>query len=158
MGQDRRATGDDVRACPKSGYDTAMNRLTALIPPAQRQMATYAFAGLVTAVAHYALLIGLVELFSVNAVVASLAGFTLGAGVSYTLNRWLTFDATRTHAEATWRFGVIAFGGFVLTGLLMSLFVTRLGLPYFPMQIVTTLLVMIFSFLGHKYWSFAEGR
>lgn len=135
-----------------------MNRLLALIPPAQRQMATYAFAGVVTAVAHYALLIGLVELFQVNAVAASLAGFAVGAAVSYTLNRWLTFDATRSHAEATWRFAVIAFGGFLLTGLLMSLFVTRWSLPYFPMQIVTTLCVMVFSFVGHKYWSFAEGR
>lgn len=134
------------------------NRLLALIPPAQRQMASYAFAGLVTAVAHYALMIGLVQVFAVNAVVASLAGFTLGAGVSYSLNRWLTFDATRSHAQATWRFAVIALGGFVLTGLLMSLFVTRLGLHYLPMQVVTTLLVMVFSFLGHKYWSFAEGR
>lgn len=135
-----------------------MNRLLALIPPAQRQMATYAFAGVVTAAAHYALLIGLVELFQVNAVAASLAGFAVGAAVSYTLNRWLTFDATRSHAEATWRFAVIAFGGFLLTGLLMSLFVTRWSLPYFPMQIVTTLCVMVFSFVGHKYWSFAEGR
>jgi putative flippase GtrA len=135
-----------------------MKRLLALIPPAQRQMATYAFAGGVTAIAHYALLIGLVELFSVNAVAGSLAGFTLGAGVSYMLNRWLTFDATRSHAQATWRFAVIAFGGFVLTGLAMSLFVTRWSLPYVPMQIVTTLLVMVFSFVGHKYWSFAERR
>lgn len=135
-----------------------MNRLLTFIPPARRQMATYAFAGVVTAIAHYALMIGLVEVFSVNAVAASLAGFTVGAAVSYSLNRWLTFDATRTHAEATWRFALIAFGGFVLTGLLMSLFVTKLGLPYLPMQVVTTLCVMVFSFMGHKYWSFAEGQ
>lgn len=133
-----------------------MKRLLSPVPPAQRQMATYAFAGGVTAVVHYALLIGLVEIFGVDAVWASLAGFAVGAVVSYTLNRWLTFDSTRDHGGATWRFGVIALGGFVLTGVLMGLFVTRWHLPYLPMQLVTTLLVMAFSFIGHKYWSFAE--
>lgn len=133
-------------------------RLLALLSPARRQFASYALAGVATAVVHYTVLIGLVEVFGTGPVPASLAGFAVGGIVSYTLNRWLTFDATRTHAQATWRFGLIAFGGFVLTGLLMSLFVTRLGLPYLPMQLVTTLCVMVFSFLGHKYWSFAEGR
>ncbi len=135
-----------------------MNRLIALIPPARRQFVTFAMTGVATAVVHYGLLILLVERFSVGAVAASLAGYALGGVVSYLLNRWLTFDATRTHAEATWRFAVIAFGGFLLTGVLMSLFVTQAGLPYLPMQVITTLCVMVFSFMGHKYWSFAEGR
>lgn len=121
-----------------------------------RQLVTYVFAGGVTAVAHYGLLIGLVELGGVDPVPATLAGFVLGAVVSYTLNRWLTFDATHSHAQATWRFALIALGGFVLTGILMHLFVARLGLPYLPMQLVTTGIVMVFSFLGHKFFSFAD--
>jgi putative flippase GtrA len=80
----------------------------------------------------------------------------LGAVVSYTLNRWMTFEATRSHAQATWRFALIAAGGFLLTGLLMHVFVARLGLPYLPMQFVTTGIVMVFSFLGHKFFSFAD--
>jgi putative flippase GtrA len=127
-------------------------------PRQSRQLLAYVFAGGVTAVAHYALLIGLVELGRVDPVPATLAGFALGAVVSYTLNRWLTFDATHTHGQATWRFGLIAAGGFVLTGMLMHLFVARVGLPYLPMQIVTTLIVMVFSFLGHKFFSFADRK
>ena len=76
--------------------------------------------------------------------------------VSYSLNRWLTFEATRSHGEASWRFGLIAFGGFLLTGILMHLFVKVAGLPYLPMQVVTTLIVMIFTFGGHKFFSFAD--
>ena len=121
-----------------------------------RQLLAYVFSGGVTAVAHYALLIGLVELAKVDPVPATLAGFVLGAVVSYTLNRRLTFDATRSHAQATWRFALIAAGGFVLTGVLMHLFVARAGLPYLPMQLVTTGIVMVFSFLGHKFFSFAD--
>lgn len=125
-------------------------------PRQARQLVTYVFAGGLTAVAHYGVLIGLVELAGVDPVAATLAGFIVGAVVSYLLNRWLTFDATRSHAQATWRFALIAAGGFVLTGILMHLFVARLGLPYLPMQFVTTGIVMVFSFLGHKFFSFAD--
>lgn len=121
-----------------------------------RQFASYGVVGLAAAVAHYGALIGLVELGGAAPVPATLAGFVLGAIVSYALNRWLTFDATRTHAEAGWRFALVAFGGFVLTGALMHLFVTRAGLPYLPMQLVTTLIVMVFTFGGHKVFSFAD--
>lgn len=121
-----------------------------------RQLLAYVFAGGLTAVAHYGVLVGLVELARVDPVPATLAGFIVGALVSYTLNRWMTFDATRGHVEAGWRFAVIAAGGFVLTGILMHVFVSRAGLPYLPMQIVTTGVVMVFSFLGHKFFSFAD--
>lgn len=121
-----------------------------------RQLAAYVVAGGLTAIAHYGVLIGLVELAAADPVPATLAGFVIGALVSYTLNRWMTFDATRNHAQAGWRFALIAAGGFVLTGILMHLFVTRAGLPYLPMQIVTTGVVMVFSFLGHKFFSFAD--
>lgn len=121
-----------------------------------RQLIAYVVAGGLTAVAHYGVLIGLVEFGHVDPVPATLAGFIVGAVVSYALNRWMTFDATRGHVEAGWRFAVIAAGGFVLTGILMHLFVSRAGLPYLPMQIVTTGVVMVFSFLGHKFFSFAD--
>lgn len=123
-----------------------------------RQLVSYVFAGGLTAVAHYAVLIGLVEFGRVDPVPATLAGFVVGAVVSYSLNRWLTFDATHSHAQATWRFALIAAGGFALTGVLMHLFVTRAGLPYLPMQLVTTGIVMVFSFLGHKFFSFADRK
>jgi putative flippase GtrA len=121
-----------------------------------RQFAAYGLSGLAAAVAHYGALIGLVELGGVTPVPATLAGFVAGAVVSYGFNRWLTFEATRSHAEAGWRFGLIAAGGFVLTGILMHIFVAKAGLPYLPMQFVTTGIVMAFSFLGHKFFSFAD--
>lgn len=126
------------------------------LPRQSRQLMAYVLAGGLTAVAHYGVLVGLVELARVDPVPATLAGFVVGAVVSYALNRWMTFEATRSHAQASWRFGLIAIGGFGLTWMLMHLFVTRLSLPYLPMQFVTTGFVMVFSFLGHKFFSFAD--
>jgi putative flippase GtrA len=122
------------------------------------QIMSYGWIGLVTAFAHYGVLVGLVEYGGFRPVPATLAGYLVGAGVSYTLNRHFTFATSRTHLEAGWRFLGIAGLGFVATWGLMTVFVDRLGWPYLPMQIVTTLLVMAISFTGHKFWSFAEKR
>jgi putative flippase GtrA len=122
------------------------------------QLVSFGWIGIVTAVAHYGVLVGLVELGGVRPVPATLAGYLVGAVVSYTLNRRYTFATERSHVAAGWRFLAIAGLGFVATWGLMTLFVDRLGWPYLPMQIVTTLLVMVVSFTGHKFWSFAEKR
>lgn len=124
----------------------------------KRQMSAFAGAGVFAAIAHYGVLVCAVELFGIDAVIASLTGFVAGGIVSYALNRRMTFTATRSHVEAGWRFALVAFGGFLMTGALMGLFVKQLSWPYFPAQISTTLLVMVFTFSAHKYWSFGEGR
>jgi putative flippase GtrA len=122
-----------------------------------RQLASYGGAGVLAAIAHYSVLIGLVELIKADAVLASLTGFVAGGIVSYIANRAMTFEATRSHAEASWRFALVAFGGFLITGALMHGFVKIAGLPYLPAQVLTTLIVMVFTYTAHKRWSFREG-
>jgi putative flippase GtrA len=39
----------------------------------------------------------------------------------------------------------------------MHLFVDRLGAPYLPAQLVTTGLVLVWSFLANKVWTFRAG-
>jgi putative flippase GtrA len=48
----------------------------------------------------------------------------------------------------------VAAVGFAITYGVMHLLVERLALPYLPAQIATTLVVLVWSFLAHKYWSF----
>lgn len=122
------------------------------------QIASFGWTGIVTALVHYGLLVGLVELAGVGPVPATLAGYGAGAAVSYALNRRFTFTSERSHGAALWRFLAVAGMGFCATWGLMHLFVERWGLPYLPLQIVTTLLVMAISFTGHKFWSFGEKR
>ena len=74
--------------------------------------------------------------------------------VSYVLNRRHTYRSDRPHDQAGWRFAVVAGVGFVLTLGLMTLFVDRWALPYFPAQIVTTGIVLLWSFFAHKFWTF----
>lgn len=106
------------------------------------------------AAAHYSALIGLVELARWRAVPATLAGYVVGGLVSYVLSRRHVFESARSHGEAGGRFALVAGVGFLLTYGAMHLMVDRFGAPYLPAQIVTTGLVMGWSFLAHKLWTF----
>jgi putative flippase GtrA len=122
-----------------------------------RQLAAFFGVGLVAAVAHYSVLIGFVEAGGIDPVPATLWGYVAGGAVSYGLNRRLTYASDRPHAEAGWRFAVVAGIGFLLTGGFMHAFTRWLGAPYLPAQLVTTGLVLVWSFLAHKLWTFRGG-
>jgi len=120
-----------------------------------RQFAAFFGVGLAAALAHYGLLILLVEAGGSHPVPATLVGYVAGGSVSYGLNRRHTYKSSRPHREATWRFALVAFVGFLLTWLLMHVLVEWLGGPYLPAQIMTTGVVMMWSFMAHKIWTFA---
>ncbi|WP_051956172.1 GtrA family protein [Beijerinckia mobilis] len=121
-----------------------------------RQFTTFIGVGLCAVVIHYSLLIGLVEAAHVDVILAALAGYCGGGFCSYWLNRRHTFQSDRSHAEAVWRFAVVAGVGFCLTWILMLGFVRGLSIPYLAAQLVTTLIVMFWSFGAHKFWTFGQ--
>lgn len=120
------------------------------------QFVSFFGVGLVAAVVHYALLYLLVEAFFYDPVSAALAGYVAGGVVSYVLNRIFTYESQRGHLDAGWRFAIVAGLGFVLTWLLMGLFHTRWGWYYMLAQVATTGIVLFWSFIAHKYWSFRD--
>ncbi|MXQ10305.1 GtrA family protein [Microvirga makkahensis] len=120
-----------------------------------RQFAAFFGVGLAAALVHFGLLILLVEGGGAHPVPATLAGYVAGGSVSYALNRRHTYKSSRPHREATWRFAAVAFVGFLLTWFLMHVLVEWLGGPYLPAQVATTGVVMLWSFLAHKIWTFA---
>ena len=119
-----------------------------------RQISTYALVGVAATLAHYAVLISLVEGLVWRAVPATLCGYVVGGVISYLLNRRHTFVSDRPHQEATWRFATVALFGFCLTYAFMHSFVDRLGAPYLAAQAVTTVLVMFVCFFINRQWTF----
>ena len=140
----------------KASYTKSMSNLPSSVPNLLRQVIAFTGVGAVAAVVHYGLLIGLVEIAAWRAIPATLIGYIGGGIVSYWLNRSHTYQSDRPHEEAGWRFAVVAAVGFGITYALMSLLVDKMALPYFPAQIGTTLLVLFWSFLAHKFWSFGK--
>ena len=119
-----------------------------------RQLSAFFGVGVIAAIVHYSALIGLVEAAGFEPVPATLAGYIAGGVVSYALNRRHTYASARPHAEATWRFATVAFVGFLLTGGFMHVFTQALGAPYLPAQVVTTAIVLVWSFVAHRLWTF----
>lgn len=122
-----------------------------------RQFAAFFGVGLVAAVVHYGLLISLVEGYRLEPVRATLVGYVGGGLVSYLLNRRHTYTSDRPHWQAAWRFAAVALVGFGLTWGLMALLVRGMGAPYLPAQVATTAIVLVWSFLANKLWTFRDG-
>jgi putative flippase GtrA len=121
-----------------------------------RQISVFFGVGVLAMAVQYGVLIGLVELAGSPAVPATLAGYAAGGVLSYVMNRRHTFESVRPHAEATWRFGLVAAVGFSLTGLIMYLLVNELNAPYLPAQVATTAIVFFWNFVAHRGFTFAR--
>lgn len=128
------------------------------------QFMRFGLVGVVAAVGHYGTLILLVELARAGAVLGALSGYLVGGAIAYVLNRRWTFDSDARHHTALVRFVVVTFIGFLLTGICMSVldpWMSDLPIPFVPegqryllAQLVTTGIVMIWSFWANKLWTF----
>lgn len=119
-----------------------------------RQLARFLGVGFISAIGHYGLLIVLVQGLWVAPVPASAAGALLGAGINYSLNYRFTFRSAKRHRDAVLKFAVVASAGLMLNTVFMWIGIELLGLHYLISQIITTVLVLIWSFLGNRYWTF----
>lgn len=124
--------------------------------PLLRQIAAFGGVGLVAMACHYGVLIALVEGLHLAPVPATLAGYVAGGIVSYLLNRRHTFGSDAPHGEAGVRFALVACAGFGLTWMLMHLLTQSLAAPYLAAQVLTTALVMVWSYAAHRLWTFGK--
>jgi putative flippase GtrA len=119
-----------------------------------KQFASFVKVGFAATAAHYVMLAALVELLSVNEVFASTLGYAVGAVVSYTLNYRFTFNSDRPHQIAVSRFFVIALTGMALNSLAIAFLLHNLAVHYFVAQIAATGFVLLWNFVGNRYWTF----
>ncbi len=119
-----------------------------------RQFVSFTGVGFVSAIGHYGVLIALVQFAGAPAVPASAAGALAGAWINYSLNYRFTFRSTKQHREAVLKFAVIATVGLILNTFFMWVGVELIGAHYLLSQVVTTGLVLIWSFAGNRYWTF----
>lgn len=119
-----------------------------------RQFTKFTGVGFISAIGHYGLLIALVQGAGVEPVTASAAGALLGAWINYTLNYRYTFRSSTRHRESVTRFAVVAVVGLLLNTLFMWLGVDVMRAHYLLSQVVTTGLVLVWSFGANRYWTF----
>ncbi len=123
-----------------------------------RQFSSFLLVGGLATAVHYCLFLGLTLLFQVTPVPASLTGFVVGGVVNYVLNRRHTFETDRSHAEAGWRFALVAGTGFCITWALMRQLTGVLHIQALLAQIFTTGVTLVFNFIAHRFWTFRDKR
>jgi len=119
-----------------------------------RQLFTYSLVGAVGTAAHYAVLLILVELVEVNPVIATTYGFIVGAITNYILNYYLTFKSKKAHVEALTKFLLVATVGAAINSLIMYIGTETLAFHYLLAQVTATALVLLWSYLVNKHWTF----
>ena len=119
-----------------------------------KQFTSFVGVGLIASSVHYTLLVMLVQVGGLAPVPSALCGFTMGGVVSYRLNRRHTFVSERPHEQAVWRFALVATVAFVLTYLLMRLFNEVGHMHYLIAQVITTGIVMAWTFGANRVWTF----
>ena len=120
------------------------------------QFAAFSMVGVVASVVHYSMLIMLVERGLTNPVAANLVAYILGGIVSYLLNRRYAFRSKRVHAETAWRFAIVAGLGLLLTGIFMYVFDEVLGVQYILAAVMTSGVVLFWSFVANWTWTFGN--
>lgn len=122
-----------------------------------RQFSRFTGVGFVSAIGHYGLFFALIQGFGVEPVTASAAGALLGAVINYALNYRFTFRSNKRHRDAILKFAAVALIGLLLNTLFMWIGVYLLGMHPLLSQVITTGLVLIWSFIGNRYWTFHPG-
>jgi putative flippase GtrA len=120
------------------------------------QFFLFAGVGAVGTVAHYTVLIALVQLAKLNAIHASSIGFLVGAGINYTLNYYYTFRSSKRHHQALIMFLTVAGVGLVLNGAILHAFTHGLGAHYLVGQVFATAFVLVWNFFGNRLWTFRQ--
>jgi putative flippase GtrA len=121
-----------------------------------RRFLTFAGVGVIGTAAHYLTLSGLFELFDVSAVIASSAGYMVGALINYVLNYHYTFRSSQSHTRTAPLFFAIAGAGFFMNGAIVGLLTTQAAWHYLLAQLVATGTVLIWNFLANHFGTFRE--
>jgi len=124
--------------------------------PVVQRFLRFTGVGVFGTIAHYLVLVLMVEGLAFTPLAASSVGFTVGALVNYALNYRFTFRSVRRHREALPRFYLVAVAGFVINGLVMLILAERLALQYLLAQLVATGIVLVWGFTANSLWTFGQ--
>jgi putative flippase GtrA len=121
-----------------------------------RQFSLFTLVGALGTLAHYVLLVVLVEIVGFGAVLASMAGAFLGAVINYYLNYRLTFKSKTSHRITFPRFLAVTIAGFSINAILMWAAVDFSNLHYILSQVIATVVVLMWNFVANRFWTFQE--
>jgi putative flippase GtrA len=122
------------------------------------RLVSFVGVGAVATLVQYGILVLSVEILGLRPFLGSSAGFAISAVLNYWVNYHFTFRSQNSHVDAATRFALVAVAGLVLNALAMVLLGRVPGLPYVAAQVIATVVVLAWNFLGNSLWTFAHRR
>lgn len=116
----------------------------------------FAGVGAIATAIHYATLVGLVEFLRADPVVATCAGYALGAVFGYVANHHWTFGGRLEHGMATVRYVTMLAFGFALNAAVVWVLHHVLGLWYVVAQVASTGFGLFVNYAIASRWVYAE--
>jgi putative flippase GtrA len=118
------------------------------------RMARYGVAGALATASHYVTMVALVWAWDGRELLATSAGFVVGAFVKYPLNYWMVFTSRERHRIAVPRFVASLAASFFANGALFALFRHLLDTHYLVPQVLTTAIIIVGNYLVARFWVF----
>jgi putative flippase GtrA len=120
------------------------------------QFFRFFLVGVAATLSTYATLILLVEIWQVNAIVASVVGYIVGIAVNYKLNYRFTFRSSHHHRFLLPKFLVVMIAGLLLNIVIMFIGISWIGIHYALAQLAAVAIVLVWSFAANRLWVFAD--
>jgi putative flippase GtrA len=113
--------------------------------------------GLATAI-HYAVFYGLYQLAGFPPVPSTSVGFAVSAVFNFAANYRFTFRSRARWETAALRYLLIGGIGLLINAVIFSALHEAAGLGSAPSQILATGVVLVWNYLGGRYFTFAHKR
>jgi putative flippase GtrA len=120
----------------------------------RRSVPIYIGAGGIATGSHYAVTIAGVEILHVEPLVASVAGFAVGATVKYWLNYSIAFRSNARHTVALGRYVVTLALMMAGNAAIFAALQSGLKMHYLVAQVLTTILLIPPGYVIHRRWVF----
>lgn len=118
----------------------------------------YLISGGTAATTHVSALFVLVQFAGFHYLMASVFAYILAIGVSFTLQKFWTFQDKLVH-DVHMQFGryiTVVLANLILNTFLMYILVSHAGLWYVLAQILTTAVVAVTGYFGYKHFVFVK--
>jgi len=115
----------------------------------------FTIIGILAAITHYVVAVGLESLFTLKPSLANIIGFMLAFPVSYFGHLKFTFASTKaSHQQALPKFLLIALLGFVGNQSLLLLLLANTAWPFWLVLGLVMVLVAVSTYCLSRFWAF----
>ena len=126
------------------------------IPDKYQTFARYVLSGGTATAIHYSILVVLVEIAFLDETLSTAIGYSSSSIIHYLILYYWAFGSTAANAGAFIRFCGVAGSSLLLNTAIFWVFLEIIGLWYLLAQVITTCLVLAYTYTINSRFTFAD--